>query len=84
MMCSIILEIKGISKGWDEPISETLYSEIMDLFYEMLEIEKLSFRRCVRQIGGIKDPGLIIFCDSSMKAYGAVAYIRWEKTRWYI
>lgn len=80
MMRSIIMEVnKGDSKGWDEPISETLYSETMDLFREMFEIEKLSFRRCVKPTDVIKDPELIIFCDSSMKAYGAVAYIRWEK-----
>ena len=80
MMRSIIMEVnQGNSKGWDESLSETLYSETMDLFREMFEIEKLSFRRCVRPTDVIKDPELIIFCDSSMKAYGAVAYIRWEK-----
>ena len=45
----------------------------------MLEIEKLTFGRCLRTTDVTTDPELIIFCDSSMKAYGAVAYVRWKK-----
>ncbi|XP_045109596.1 uncharacterized protein LOC123503684 [Portunus trituberculatus] len=80
MIRSIILEAnENKSKGWDEPISGTLYLEAVDLFREMLEIEKLTFGRCLRTTDVTTDPELIIFCDSSMKAYGAVAYIRWKK-----
>ena len=80
MMRSIIMEVsQGNSKGWDEPLSENLYSETLKLFGEMFEIEKLSFRRCIKPTAVIKDPEMIIFCDSSKKAYGAVAYVRWER-----
>ena len=80
MIRSIILEAnENKSKGWDEPISGTLYSEAVDLFREMLEIEKLTFGRCLRTTDVTTDPELIIFCDSSMKAYGAVAYVRRKK-----
>ncbi|XP_068214422.1 uncharacterized protein [Palaemon carinicauda] len=80
LMRSIIVEInEGHSRGWDDPISDTLYSEAKNLFREMFEIENICFSRCVRPADVIKDPELIIFCDSSIKAYGAVAYVRWEK-----
>ncbi|XP_068229104.1 uncharacterized protein [Palaemon carinicauda] len=80
LMRFIIVEInEGHSRGWDDPISDTLYSEAKNLFREMFEIENICFNRCVRPADVIKDPELIIFCDSSIKAYGAVAYVRWEK-----
>ena len=63
---------------WDDPIPEKLHQEWSSFFIEMLEVESLSFQRCLRPENSIGNPDLIIFSDGSEEAYAAVAYARWD------
>ena len=38
----------------------------------------LKFRRCLKPIGAVGSPTLVIFSDGSGVAYGAVCYVRWK------
>ena len=68
----------GRQRGWDDPINEILYEKAKSLFKEMFLLEDLELRRCVKPLTAVGNPELVIFADGSNKAYGAVAYIRWE------
>ena len=53
--------------------------QIEHFFDEMFDVETIAFKRCVRPKGAVGNPMLIIFSDASESAYGACAYIRWER-----
>lgn len=63
---------------WDAPIPEKENSVWKELFREMLHLEKIVFGRCLRPNDSVGNPWLIVFSDSSIKAYGACVYIRWK------
>ena len=44
----------------------------------MMDIQNLSFPRCLRPTNSIGNPDLVIFSDGSESAYAAVAYARWN------
>ena len=62
---------------WDDCIPKELGEEWKDFFKEMLQINSLSFRRCLKPENAVGEPSLIIFADCSQQAYGTVAYARW-------
>ena len=65
--------------GWDDGIPQDLYQEWISWFRVSFELTDLTFPRCTRP-GTVLDecPWLIILSDGSQKAYGFVAYVRWQ------
>lgn len=64
--------------GWDEPLSTDDKSDWRRFFTELERLDGVSFERCLMQ-EPMKPTEIIIFCDASEDAFGAVAYTRWEE-----
>ena len=64
--------------GWDDSLPPDLRMKWIEYFKKMFDIEKLSFKRCVRPSSATENPTLIMFSDASEYAYGGCAYIRWK------
>ena len=45
----------------------------------MLLLRDISFPRCIKPADAVGNPSLVIFCDGSNDAFGACAYVRWER-----
>ena len=57
---------------WDDRIPNQLAEEWVKLMTQLKELKNVSVERCVHFEGDVK---LHMFCDASMKAYGAVIYV---------
>ena len=62
---------------WDDPVTPDAKNEWCKFFKDLFLLEEVSFPRCLRPEGAVGNPSLIVFCDGSEEAYGAVAYVRW-------
>ena len=58
---------------WDDPIPIDLLEQWRIFFIELFEVEKLSFRRCLKPENSIGKPTLIMFSDGSEDAFATVA-----------
>nr|XP_054757158.1 uncharacterized protein LOC129263265 [Lytechinus pictus] len=67
---------KGLD--WDDVLPEESQAEWRRLFEEMEKLSNIRFERLITPAGAIGRPTLCIFCDASLDAFGAVAYLRWE------
>ena len=67
--------------GWDDPLPESESKRWKRLFEELDEMRVVSFPRCVTPLSVLCDdrPMLCVFSDASENAFGACAYLRWEK-----
>ena len=65
---------------WNETFADALTWEWICFLKELYEVEKISFRRCVKPPNNVGNPQLVIFSDGSGNLYGAAAYVRWELT----
>ena len=65
--------------GWDDPVPQDNVKEWIKFFRDLFEINYISFKRCLKPSNSVGNPSLIIFSDGSDDAYGACAFIRWEK-----
>lgn len=74
----VSMNADGKKIGWDEAIDEESRQKWMLVFKEMFEMEHISFNRCFKPKDAVGNPDLVVFCDGSMKAFGAVAYVRWR------
>ena len=63
---------------WDDPIPASLREEWLRFFIELFNMEKVTFRRCVKPVGAVGNPALVMFSDGSDQAYGTCAYVRWQ------
>ena len=49
------------------------------LFFEdMLEVEGISFKRCIKPDQAVGNPIMVTFSDASSEAFGACVYFRWR------
>ncbi len=62
------------TEGWDDPLPDDLQIEAKAAMKEAVHIPKLNIPRNV--LATEQKAELIIFCDASLKALGAVAYVR--------
>ena len=65
--------------GWDDAVSDRDRHNWINFFYEAFEMEHIKFPRSTKPPNALGSPILLIFSDASEDAYGACAYIRWEK-----
>ena len=72
------LQMHNPKLNWDDPIPQHLYQAWSQFFNEMLEVENLSFPRCLKPKNAVGNPDLILLSDGSEVAYAAVAYARWN------
>lgn len=63
---------------WDDPIPEENRRDWRMFFKELVEMDNVRFKRCMKPRDAVGDPILIIFSDGSSQAFGACAYVRWE------
>ena len=62
----------------DDLIPSHYHEEWSNFFDGTTRVHELKFRRCLKPIGAIGLPTLVIFSDGSGVAYGAVCYARWK------
>ena len=68
-----------LGSGWDDGIPPDLFHEWVSWFKVSFELSDLVFPRCTRPVLVLDEcPWLIILSDGSQKAYGFVAYVRWQ------
>ena len=63
---------------WDQDLPDADHDKWIQLFKEMKELNKVSFKRCLTPSNAVGVPMLCIYCDASEEAFGACAYIRWQ------
>ena len=63
---------------WDDPLPAEMCIEWTQFFKDMIQIEKLTFNRCVKPLQAIGHPTLIILSDASEDTYISCAYVRWK------
>ena len=69
------------SLDWDDPIPEKQRDNWLEFFQDLRNMDLVVFPRCLKPLGAIGPPILIIFSDGSDNAYGACAYVRWTLPR---
>jgi len=63
---------------WDSPLPSEIERKWLKLMDQIPLLAELTFRRSLTPPAAVGAPILVIFCDGSVHAYGAVAYIRWQ------
>ena len=58
--------------GWDDPLPEDYVEEWQELVGKLVDVDRVKFSRAAC---GDSPCQLHVFCDASVKAYGAVAYL---------
>ena len=66
--------------GWDDVIPKGYVQDWIKFFKELFEVKEISFARCIKPEKAIGNPSLVVFSDGSNDAFGACAYIRWQKS----
>ncbi|XP_061896161.1 uncharacterized protein LOC133645296 [Entelurus aequoreus] len=69
---------KLTQETWDQPLSERLREEAIQLFEEYAQLGQVKFHRSLTPPDWKGKPYGITFSDGSDKTYGAVMYVRWE------
>ena len=71
-----------IVKIWDGmTLCQMMYTTQLWVFIELYELENLEYNRSLWPKVKVMDLlDLVVFSDSSQKAFGAVIYIRWRVT----
>ena len=66
--------------SWDDPLEETVSEQWTAWMKGMQQLDGYSVPRCFGPIGESQPIiSLHLFCDGSEKAFGAVAYARWQQ-----
>lgn len=68
-------------KTWDQPLSESLREEALQLFEGYVQLGQVKFHRSLTPANRRGKPWGITFSDGSDKTYGAVMYLRWETSQ---
>lgn len=72
---------KLTQETWDQPLSESLREEAIQLFEEYAQLGQVKFHRSLTPPDWKGTPWAITFSDGSDKTYGAVMYLRWETSQ---
>ena len=71
-------ELWQLGLNWDDEVSGALKQNWIRIFEEIAKLNDVKFERCLTPAEVVGKPYLIVFCDASRLAFGAVAYIRWK------
>ena len=63
---------------WDDPLPTEYAEHWQELFRDLKRLENVQFPRSVKPKAATGCAELHVFADASCKAYGAVAYMRWN------
>ncbi|XP_014667636.1 PREDICTED: uncharacterized protein LOC106809165 [Priapulus caudatus] len=74
----LMQELWQIGIGWDDALSTEVTNEWRKFFTQLEKLDGISFNRCLMPKAS-RPTGIVVFCDASEAAFGAVAYIRWEE-----
>ena len=66
--------------NWDDPIPVNIQNGWKLFFKDLLQLDNVRFKRCVKPQTAVGDPELIMFSDGSKESFGAVSHIRWLTT----
>ena len=65
--------------NWDKLLPRDVTEEIIQFFISLFELEDVKFPRSLwPRSKTVGDPELVVFSDVSIKAFGAMVYIRWK------
>jgi hypothetical protein len=64
---------------WDDEVPSASREKWIRIFKEIRKLNDVKFDRCLTPSEAFGKPCLIVFCDASRLAFGAVAYIRWKQ-----
>ena len=77
-------DLKKFNSGkipWDIAIEDPIIKKRWFDYFEMLmQLEKVTFDRCVKPVGAVGDPDLITFNDGNPDAFGVAAYAVYDLT----
>ena len=71
-------ELWQLGLNWDDEVSGASKQNWIRIFEEIAKLNDVKFERCLTPAEVVGKPYLIVFCDASRLAFGAVAYIRWK------
>ena len=72
-------ETWSLGLNWDDALPENMHAKWLQFFTQLFELEGMRYDRSLTPPSAtVSAPSLILFSDGSDKAYGFVAYIRWE------
>ena len=63
---------------WDTALPEHLYMECLAFMKNMLALNKILVRKCIRPLNAIANPVLITFSDASKQIFGACCFLQWK------
>ena len=72
-------ELWQMGVDWDDDLPAEIKGKWMKFFEELKELNKIFFPRGLFALESIGLPILCVFADASEFAFGACAYVRWEK-----
>ena len=75
----LLRNLNALQLDWDDPIPEIEREKWVIFFTELYDIQRVKFKRSTKPPQTKGRPVLVIFSDASEAAFGACAYIRWEK-----
>ncbi|XP_055715157.1 uncharacterized protein LOC129809373 [Phlebotomus papatasi] len=77
----LLQEVHRKTKGWDDEFPEELSKPWRDYVSELQHIAEITVPRWISSISNPCRIELHLFCDASLKAYGAVAYLITEDSK---
>jgi hypothetical protein len=72
-------ELWQLGLKWDDEVPSTSREKWIRIFKEIRKLNDVKFDRCLTPSEAFGKPCLVVFCDASRLAFGAVAYIRWNQ-----
>jgi hypothetical protein len=72
-------ELWQLGLNWDEEVPSESREKWIRIFEEIGRLNDVKFDRCLTPPDVLGKPCLVVFCDASRLAFGAVAYIRWRQ-----
>ena len=64
--------------NWDDPLPENVCDLWQNIFEDIVKLKTVEFPRCIKPADSLGQAELHVFCDASVLAYGAAAYLLWH------
>ena len=72
-------ELWQLGLDWDDKVPPGQRQKCANLLEEVAKLNDVKFERSLTPADVVGKPSLIVFCDASRLAFGAVAYVRWKR-----